>query len=72
MPPIGLGAGNLDAEESADVMVPILGEWLRTDRQTRRFVVAVESDYERDVFERAVQRAAANTAGVADLPLLDP
>jgi O-acetyl-ADP-ribose deacetylase len=72
MPPIGLGAGNLDVEHSADVMVPILVEWSRSDRPTRRLLIVVESDYEMEVFERAVRRATADTAGAVDLPLLDP
>jgi O-acetyl-ADP-ribose deacetylase (regulator of RNase III) len=71
-PPLGLGAGNLDAEESADVMVPILVEWQRTDRQPHRIAVVVESGYEQEVFERALRQAMADTAGALDLPLLDP
>jgi O-acetyl-ADP-ribose deacetylase (regulator of RNase III) len=69
LPPLGTGAGNLDAEESADIMVPILLEWMRSERPPRRVVVVVETDYEYDAFERRIRRE--DSAGPADLPLLD-
>lgn len=70
LPPLGTGAGNLDAEEAADVMVPILHAWLRADRRPRRVVVVVGTDYEHDVFERRRLREPPAPAGT-DLPLLD-
>jgi O-acetyl-ADP-ribose deacetylase (regulator of RNase III) len=72
MPPLGVGAGNMDAESAADVMVPILKEWLRTDRQPRRIVVVVESEYEREAFERATGPDGVRDGGVIGLPTLDP
>ena len=59
MPPLGTGAGNLDADDSADVMVPILSEALGTSKYLRRIVIFVENDYERDTFEAAQRRAEA-------------
>jgi O-acetyl-ADP-ribose deacetylase (regulator of RNase III) len=56
MPPLGTGAGNLDAEESAGVMVPLLLEHMRAAQYPRSVVVAVESDYEREVFENELNR----------------
>ena len=70
LPPLGTGAGNLDAEQSADVMVPILREWMRSERLPRRVVVMAETEYEYDAFERRIRRD--DVAGPADLPLLDP
>jgi O-acetyl-ADP-ribose deacetylase (regulator of RNase III) len=72
MPPLGIGAGNLDAESAADVMVPILKEWLRSDRQPRHIVVVVESEYEREAFERATGPDGVGDGGVIGLPTLDP
>jgi O-acetyl-ADP-ribose deacetylase (regulator of RNase III) len=56
LPPLGTGAGNLDAEESAEVMVPILVEYLRTAERSARIAILVESEYERDAFELALRR----------------
>jgi O-acetyl-ADP-ribose deacetylase (regulator of RNase III) len=72
IPPLGLGAGNLEVEESADVMLPILVEWQRTGGRPERITIVVDSDYEKDVFERAIARIESDRAGIADLPLLDP
>lgn len=63
LPPLGIGAGSLDAETAADVMVPIMKEWLRSDRQPRRIVVVVESEYERDAFARATEPDALPGGG---------
>lgn len=71
LPPLGTGAGNLDAEVAADVMVPILEEWLRSDRQPRRIVIVVESEYERDAFARATGPGVARDGGALGLPTLD-
>lgn len=56
MPPLGTGAGNLDAEEAAEVMIPILAEHLRTSRYPSRVEVVVENEYEREAFERVLRR----------------
>lgn len=57
MPPLGTGAGNLDAEESAAVMVPVLREHLRTSPFPARVRIVVESEYELDAFRRELARA---------------
>lgn len=72
LPPLGTGAGNLDGEVAADVMVPILKEWLRSERQPRHIVVVVESEYERAAFERLIGPDAVRDGGVLGLPTLDP
>jgi serine/threonine-protein kinase len=56
LPPLGTGAGNLDAEESAEAMVPILVEYLRTEERSARIAILVESEYERDAFEHELRR----------------
>lgn len=52
LPPFGIGAGNLDVEESAAATV----DAVRRHRQTARFpstiTIVVETSFEHDVFER--------------------
>ena len=60
--PLGTGAGNLDPEESAREMIPVLLEHLSTAREPTRIDVIVDSEYEQEVFERELHRY--------DLPIL--
>jgi len=57
LPPLGTGAGNLEAEEAAEAMVPIIQEHLQRFEHPREVVITVSNDYERDVFLRAVELA---------------
>lgn len=57
MPVLGVGAGNLSAEESAQVMVPLIQNHLSEFQHPREVFLAVSSDYEEDVFLRAVELA---------------
>lgn len=59
MPPFGTGAGNLDADESAAIMIPALLEQMRSDGVPQEAEIYVETEYERDAFER--QLALART-----------
>ena len=54
--PLGTGAGNLDAEQAAEVMIPVLVEHLEQGGPPSRIVVVVETEYEREVFERCLLR----------------
>ena len=56
--PLGTGAGNLDAEESAAVMMPVLSEHLRSAAHPSRVVVAVEDPYQESVFAAAAERCS--------------
>ncbi len=56
MPPLGTGAGNLDAEESAAAMVPVLVEHAAASGSPARVVIVVETEYERQAFERELRR----------------
>ncbi len=58
MPPLGTGAGNLDAEESAAVMLPVLRAHLRAAAFPERVRIVVESEYELDSFRRELARGA--------------
>ena len=62
LPPLGTGAGNLDAEDAAGVMVPVLLEHMRDADFPAHVTIVVESEYERDVFQSELARY--------DLPIL--
>lgn len=53
-PPVGTGAGNLDAEEAAHILVRLLADHLREGEDPRSFEIVVESRYEEDLFNRQV------------------
>jgi O-acetyl-ADP-ribose deacetylase len=59
MPPLGTGAGNLDADESADIMIPALLEQMQATGVPAQVEICVDSEYERDAFERRLARAHA-------------
>ena len=50
--PFGLGVGNLDVEESAEVMADVLRRHRQVAKYPATITIVVESDFERDVFER--------------------
>jgi O-acetyl-ADP-ribose deacetylase (regulator of RNase III) len=56
IPPLGTGAGNMDAEESASVMVPVLLEHMRDADYPAHVTIVVESEYELDVFRHELSR----------------
>ncbi len=49
--PFGTGAGNLDAEESARIMLEVLHEHMQSAKYPGSAEVIVESEYEQQVFE---------------------
>jgi O-acetyl-ADP-ribose deacetylase len=59
LPPLGTGAGNLDADESAAIMIPVLREHMAATGIPAEVDVCVDSEYEREVFERRLRRADA-------------
>jgi O-acetyl-ADP-ribose deacetylase len=56
MPPLGTGAGNLEADDAASVIVPVLLEHMRAAEYPARVLVVVESEYDRDVFRNELSR----------------
>jgi O-acetyl-ADP-ribose deacetylase (regulator of RNase III) len=54
LPALGTGAGNLDPEDAAALMVPILAAHLQESAFPRRIEVRVESEYEEAAFEREI------------------
>jgi O-acetyl-ADP-ribose deacetylase (regulator of RNase III) len=65
MAPLGTGAGNLDAEESARLMIPLLLEHVQAN-EAARIEIVVESDYELEIFERALDAASSSGDGEAE------
>jgi O-acetyl-ADP-ribose deacetylase len=56
--PFGTGAGNLDAEEAADAMLPVLAQHCRASAHLTRLVLVAEDDYQRTALSAAVARHA--------------
>jgi O-acetyl-ADP-ribose deacetylase len=62
MAPLGTGAGNLDAEDAAAIMVPALADQISAGGPPSEVEIFVDSEYERDAFERHLARWRANSA----------
>ncbi len=56
VPPLGTGAGNLDAEEAAAVMIPVLLEHMRGAASPATVSIVVDSAYELEVFRNELAR----------------
>ena len=63
LPPLGTGAGNLDAEDVARLMIEVMQEHTARAEFPRRITIVVENDYEEQAFARPLAALA--------LPLLD-
>jgi O-acetyl-ADP-ribose deacetylase (regulator of RNase III) len=61
--PLGTGAGNLDAEESAAVMLPVLVEHMRETGVPSTVTIMVEDEYQRTAFEAALTRLGGERTG---------
>lgn len=57
--PLGTGAGNLDAEEAAGAMVPVMARHVREAGRPVHITVVVEDPYQRAAFLAAVAAAEA-------------
>lgn len=55
--PLGTGAGSLDVETAASLMVPIILRYVQTVGTPGEVIVVVSNEYERDAFHREVGRA---------------
>jgi O-acetyl-ADP-ribose deacetylase (regulator of RNase III) len=52
MAPLGTGAGNLDADEAASIMIPVLIEQMKAGSPPAEVDIYVDSEYEQEVFQR--------------------
>lgn len=57
--PFGIGVGNLDIEESAEVVVDVVRRHLQGAKHPSTVTIVVETAFEHDVFERLVSGARA-------------
>lgn len=62
LPPLGTGAGNLDPEASAAVMLPVLAAHLREESHPSSVTIVVPNEYEEDIFLAALSRLEEETA----------
>jgi O-acetyl-ADP-ribose deacetylase len=65
MAPLGTGAGNLDAEESAEAMLPVLARHLQASSHPSHVTIVVENDYQRAAFAAALARHAPDRARIS-------
>ena len=66
LPPLGTGAGNMDAEEAAAVMVPLIWDHLQNSENPREVLIVVGTGYERDVFAQAVESIRGHVSARED------
>ncbi|HKJ93730.1 MAG TPA: macro domain-containing protein [Longimicrobiales bacterium] len=66
MPLLGTGAGNLDAEEAAQILVSVLADHLARNAFPKRVMIVVENEYERTAAERALAGSALRTGTESD------
>lgn len=55
--PLGTGAGSLDVETAASLMVPVILRHVQAVGTPKDVIVVVTNEYERDTFSREVDRA---------------
>ena len=63
LPPIGLGPGTMDPDEAARALVDVLREHLRTGEEPRQLTIAVETDYEEELYLRLVAATERSNGG---------
>ncbi len=59
LPPFGLGAGNLDVEDSAEVTVAAVRRHAESAKLPATVTIVVETQFEHDVFERLIAGAVS-------------
>ena len=66
LPPLGTGAGNLDAEASAEAMLEVLRGHMQSEEYPREVTVMVTTDYEWQAFDSRLGEpdTAAHEPGV--------
>ena len=68
LPPLGTGAGNLDAEAAADVMLEVIREHSHEQEHPKNVVIMVATDYERDAFASRLKQSTEMDEGSRDGP----
>lgn len=62
LPPLGVGAGHLLAEDSAALMVPLIEDHQSRHEHPAEVVIVASSEYEREVFAGALETARRRAA----------
>lgn len=57
LPPFGIGVGNLDVEDSAEVIAEVIRRHRQAAKYPSTITVVVETEFEREVFERLLAGA---------------
>ena len=65
LPPLGTGAGNLDAETSADVMFEVIRGHMETEEYPREVTVMVATEYELQAFTSQLEKRTDVIGGPA-------
>jgi O-acetyl-ADP-ribose deacetylase (regulator of RNase III) len=55
LPPLGIGAGNMETDEAASVMVPLISQHLEAAGSLQEVLILVTTGYEEDVFVRSIE-----------------
>lgn len=63
LPPLGTGAGNLDPERSAAVMLPVLAAHLGDESHPSTVTIVVSNDYEEEIFRAELSRLTEPEGG---------
>jgi O-acetyl-ADP-ribose deacetylase (regulator of RNase III) len=63
LPPLGVGAGNLEAEVSARVMLEVIRNHLSEGAPPSDFEIVVESEYEESVFATVIEASSVDWPG---------
>lgn len=62
LPPLGTGAGNLEAESAARVLVAALEAFVDTGDILREATIVVANEYEKSLFEGVLERVSPDAA----------
>jgi O-acetyl-ADP-ribose deacetylase (regulator of RNase III) len=55
VPPLGTGAGNIDAQDSAGVMIPVMLDHCSASENPKEILIVTATPYEKEVFTKAVE-----------------
>jgi O-acetyl-ADP-ribose deacetylase (regulator of RNase III) len=58
MAPFGLGAGNLDIEDSADIMIEVLAEHMKRSPYPSNVLIIAETEHEEEVLRARLRSAS--------------
>lgn len=72
VPPLGTGAGNLDAQEVATIMISEISSHLSSQENPKEVTIVTGTPYEQEVFSRAVELSQSAASPTARPPTAAP